>query len=380
MKSYLDNWEKVLGVRRAKRIFVAATRQNVGKTTVCLGLISILRQYFKEIGFIKPVGQHYLEIDGNKVDEDSILIERIFNFKFSLKDMSPVAIEKNYTTKFLDGHITVEDGASKVRRAFDRVAQGKELMIIEGTGHAGVGSVFDLSNAAVAKMLNSKVIMVSQGGIGRPIDEIILNKSLFDKKGVKVAGVIVNKVLPEKYEKIKTYASKGLERLGIPVLGVIPYIDLLEKPTMCNIKEEMEMHMLCGEKKLDNQVREVLVGAMDSKEAEKYIKHECLLITPGNREDLLNLLIKIHRGRYKYPKKISGIILSGGLVPKRRMYNSLKQTGIPVLMSHHDTYAVASMVHDLTVKIKSRDMEKVRLAMDTIKKYVDVERVIKNLT
>ena len=32
--------------------------------------------------------------------------------------------------------------------------------------------MFDLSNAQVAKILQAKVVIVSQGGIGKPIDEV----------------------------------------------------------------------------------------------------------------------------------------------------------------------------------------------------------------
>ena len=95
-----------------------------------------------------------------------------------------------------------------MRTAFDIVAWEKDFVIIEGTGHAGVGSVFDLSNATVAKLLQSKVIIVSRGGIGRPIDEISLNLALFEKQGVEVIGAIINKVVPEKMEMLKEYATR----------------------------------------------------------------------------------------------------------------------------------------------------------------------------
>jgi len=379
MKSYIENWEKILGVRSPKRIFIAATRQNVGKTTISLGLIAILAKRYKKLAFIKPVGQRYLIEEGNKIDEDSVLMERIFNFQFPLKDMSPVAVERGYTEKFLDGKISL-DSAARIKKSFNHVSRGKELVVIEGTGHAGVGSVFDLSNATVAKMLGSKVILISQGGIGKPIDEIMLNKSLFDVKGVKLAGVIVNKVLPGKYDKINKYVRTGLSRLGIPVLGVIPYAEILDIPTMWDFKEDLDMHVLCGGEYMGRQMKKILVGAMEVREAAQYIEEGSLVITPGNRTDLLSLLIKIHIGHYRTQKKISGIILTGGLVPKRRVYNMLKKIDIPILLSRDDTYEAASRVHDLTVKIKSRDKNKVKLAIDMVEKYVDINRVIKNLS
>jgi len=378
MRSYLETWEKIFRGKRSRRVFIAATRQNVGKTTLSLGLITSLRKRFKDIGFIKPVGQRYLVEDGHKVDEDSVLMERIFNFQFPLEEMSPVAVERGYTEKFLDGKI-IHNASDKIRVAFDHVAKDKDLVIIEGTGHAGVGSVFDLSNAAVAKMLDSRAILVSQGGIGNPIDEVMLNKSLFDKRGVKLIGVIINKVLPHKYEKISRYVKLGLNRLGIPVLGVIPYIELLDIPTMRDIREELDMHVLCGEEYLDRQMKKVLVGAMEVKEAVQYLEDDCMVITPGNRLDLIKLIINVHTGRFKGPKRIAGLVLSGGLTPKRRVYNALKNTSIPTLMSRFDTYDVASKIHDLTVKIKYRDKNKIKLVMDMIEKYVDIEAIIEGM-
>jgi len=379
MRSYIETWDKIFGTRRTKRIFIAATRQNIGKTTVSLGLIANFQKRFNNIGFIKPVGQRYLEEHGHKVDEDSVLIERIFDLRSPLQDMSPIAVEKGYTERFLDGK-TTPDAASRIKQAFSRVSDGKDLTIIEGTGHAGVGTVFDLSNAAVAKMLDSKVILVAPGGIGNPIDEVMLNKSLFDKKGVKVAGVIVNKVLPNKYDKVNRYVRLGLGRLGIPVLGVMPYVEMLDTPTIRDVREELDMHVLCGEEYLDRQMEKVLVGAMDVREEEQYIEDNCMVITPGNRVDLINLLIKIHTGRFKAPRKIAGLILSDGFTPKRRVYKALKKASIPTLMSRFDTYYVASRVHDLTVKIKSRDKNKIKLVIDMSEKYVDIKRVLANIS
>ena len=55
------------------RIFIAATRQNDGKTTVSLGLLAALRRIYPRIGYIKPVGQRFVEIDAQKIDEDTVL-------------------------------------------------------------------------------------------------------------------------------------------------------------------------------------------------------------------------------------------------------------------------------------------------------------------
>ncbi|MGB2630813.1 MAG: AAA family ATPase [Candidatus Omnitrophota bacterium] len=376
MRSYIETWEKLFGLKRVKRIFIAATRQNVGKTTMALGLIAVLKKRFDNIGFIKPVGQRYMIEGGHKVDEDSVLINRVFGLDSDLQDMSPVAVPRGYTERFLDGKVD-GDAAREIHEAFDRVAEGKDVVIIEGTGHAGVGSVFDLSNAAVAKMLGSKAVLVSSGGIGNPIDEVMVNKSLFDKHGVKLAGVIVNKVLQHKYGKINKYVRRGLERLGVRVLGVVPYFEILDIPTMRDIKEELGMHVLCGDEHLNRQMKKVLVGAMEVKDAARYIEDDCMVITPGDRIDLINFLIKVHTGRFAAPKRIAGLILSGGMGSTRKVYGALKNTSIPALVTWLPTYEVASKVHDLTVKIKLRDKNKVKLVTEMIEKYVDMDEIMK---
>ncbi len=362
-----------------KKIFIAATKQNDGKTTVALGLIFNFQNIFKDIGFIKPVGQRYLEEGGFKVDEDSILIEetlRLCGIKCRLKDMSPVAVEKGFT----ENYISKPNRAAitkQIRGAFKRISQKKNLVVIEGTGHAGVGSVFDHSNAVVAKLLGSKVILISSGGIGRPIDEIILNKALFDKEGVKLLGVIINKVMPEKFNKINDLVRKGLRRKGVEVLGVIPYNPILSYPTIRQILEETDYKRLYqfSEASLENYAARIVIGAMQPKDAAKYIVEHSLVITPGDREDIMRLALELHeKGR-----RISGIILTGDIMPNEDFVNQIKEASIPLLLAKLDTYTVASTIRDLTVKIKPKDTEKIDTVKKMIQDYVNFDMLMKRI-
>ena len=361
-----------------KKIFIAATKQNDGKTTVSLGLICNFQDRFKKIGFIKPIGQRYLEEEGLKIDEDSWLIEEVCGIKCGLKDMSPIAVEKGFTEKYIE-HPDKKSITNQIKKAFNHVSKRQDLVIIEGTGHAGVGSVFDHSNATVAKLLGSKVIIISSGGIGRPTDEIILNKALFDKEGVKVLGVIINKVLPDKFEKINRLVRKGLERNGVKVLGVVPYAPLLSFSTIEQILEETKFRLLCGKDFLENSVAHVIVGAMQPRKAIRYITDDSLMITPGDREDMIMLALGCFRETNKERLKISGIILSGESVPDKPIMDLLEKANIPVLLAEKDTYTVASQIHDLTVKIRPRDTAKINTAIKLIKDNVDLETILKGI-
>src|ERR1700691_5883873 len=243
------------------RVFIAATRQNDGKTTVSLGLIAALQPFFPRVGYIKPVGQRFVEIEDEKIDEDSVLMDAVYSMNCPLVDMSPIAVEPDFTRKYLQA-ANNDALVKKIQKAFDRVAWEKDFVLCEGSGHDGVGSVFDLSNAQVAKTLGCKVIIVTQGGIGKPIDEVYLNQAVFEREGVEIIGVILNKVTPEKIDYVSEFARRGLKRKGLELLGVLPHSHILSRPTVAAIQEELRARSLNHSSQLHNLVASVVIGAM----------------------------------------------------------------------------------------------------------------------
>jgi BioD-like phosphotransacetylase family protein len=358
------------------RVFIAATRQNEGKTTAALGLIAALQAHFPRIGYIKPVGQRFVEIEEQKIDEDTVLMDAVFRLNCPLVDMSPIAVEPAFTRKYLES-ANNEALVKRIREAFDRVAWEKDFVLCEGSGHAGVGSVFDLSNAQVAKTLGCKVIIVTQGGIGRPIDEVCLNRALFEKEGVEVIGVILNKVLEEKIPEVTRFVSQGLQRKGLELLGVLPHQQLLCNPTVDLIREELRAELLNAPPTLDTPVEDVVVGAMGAHNAMQFFKRGVLLITPGDREDIL-----LAAGATMSPasdEKMAGIMLTGGIRPSENVIKALQALPVPVLLAKADSYQVASRVHNLTVKTRPSDAEKISLIRDLVAKNVNVKKIVQSL-
>lgn len=366
-------------MKKTAKLFIAATKQNDGKTTVSLGLIHAFKKRFGKVGFIKPVGQRYIIERGYKADEDSVLIEKVCGMRGCLHDMSPIAIEKGFTEKYIEKGGR-EKLVNNIIDSFERIARYKELVVIEGTGHAGVGSVFDLSNAKVANILDAKVIIIASGGIGKPIDEIVLNMALFEKEGVEVIGVIINKVLHSKYKRVQNALKLGLKKKRIDVLGLIPYIRSLSMPTIWHISEETDIELISKKIGMQNKIHNVLIGAMAPHDALDYIESGSLLITPGDREDILMTLLNAHL--LKKPRKsisISGIILTGGIVPNPKIMMLIENANIPIFLSRRHTYATASQIHDLAVKITPEDKEKTKMAADLVEKYVDVDKILSKL-
>ncbi|MBL7071211.1 MAG: AAA family ATPase [Candidatus Omnitrophica bacterium] len=364
--------------KKPSRIFIAATRQNDGKTTVSLGLIAALQKRYENVGFIKPIGQRYLIENGLKVDEDAILIERLCNIKDDLQDMSPIAVERGFTEKYIKR--PRKTGLVKIiKNAFNNVSKSKDVVIIEGTGHAGVGSCFDLSNAMVANLLDSKVLLIASGGIGKPIDEILLNMALFEKQNVKIAGVVINKVKDEKYNKVNNLVRKGLKRKGIDVLGVMPYQKLLSAPTVGEISEELGIDFMHGRMNAHNIVNKVLIGAMEPHEAWNYVEEGSLIITPGDREDMILMAMSSYLLQPRSTARIAGIVLTGDIMPHKHINALMERSGIPVLIAKKDTYTVTSDVHDMAVKIKPSDAAKAETAIKLVEKHIDIDLLMKKM-
>ncbi len=283
---------------------------------------------------------------------------------------------RTFTRRYLQTAGNNKGLVKRIRNAFDRVAWEKDFVLCEGSGHAGVGSVFDLSNARIAKILQSKVVIVTQGGIGKPIDEVAMNQALFEQEGVEIIGVIMNKVLPEKIDYVTEFAGRGLKRKGLELLGVIPHHNLLSSPTVDLIREELDAEMLNKSRQVRELVEDIVLGAMGVHNAGRFFKKGVLLITPGDREDII--LAAGASGTGPAPQ-LTGIVLTGGLRPGPSVIKVIQQMRFPVLLAQQDSYQVASKVHDITVKTRPTDKEKIVLIRDLIAQHVDVNKILNAL-
>ena len=360
------------------RLFVAATHQNDGKTTTALGLFAALRRRRGRIGFIKPVGQRFVEIEGQRIDEDSVLIDQTFSVHTPLEAMSPIAVEPDFTRRYIEDSNN-EFLVRRIQNSFDRTAWEKDFVIIEGTGHAGVGSVFDLSNARVAHLLGSKAILIAGGGIGRPIDEVALNKALFDKEGVELVGVILNKLLPEKFEYIRDFARRGLARLGIDLLGAIPEEPILANATLGQIAKTTRGTFLNGKNRSRRRVQKVVIGAMNSGHVRQYFNPGTLVITPGDRDDVILAVLSACTHGAHDGQSVAGLILCGDFQPCPTLLESLQHSEIPAIATALDSYSVASSIHSMTVKTLPGDVEKIDKIQTLVEQYVEVDRLLGKL-
>jgi uncharacterized protein len=361
----------------ASSVFLAATGQNRGKTTTSLGLLAAIRDRDLRVGFLKPVGQRYLVVDGTRADEDAVLMSEVFDLPDALDDMSPVTLPRHFTTDFILGRIG-EDLGGEVLVAFEAVARDKDVVVIEGTGHAGVGAVVGVSNARVAAMLGAPVIIVSEGGIGRPIDEIVLNSALFAAHGAQVMGAVVNKVDVESHPQLPEILRRGLAQHGVELLGCIPYSELLANPSLELIATHLDGELLTGRAAPGEIIGWVAIGAMQAVHAVELLRNRTLVITPGDREDLLRMAVEVNRVSGTTPRVI-GVVLTGGFRPSATVLEELEAAGIFSYLVGTDTYRTAQAVDEILVKTHAADTEKIATIIDLVGGALDVDALLERL-
>lgn len=358
-----------------RHLYLAATGQNRGKTTVSLGVMDGFRRRGLSTGFVKPVGQRTVIEDGVPADEDAILMKHVFDLPDPLTRMSPVHIPRGFTQRYIDGTV-VEDLPAKVRAAHAEFVGERDMLLIEGTGHAGVGAVIGLSNAVVASMLDAPAVIVSEGGVGRPIDEIVLNKALFERSGVRVAGAIVNKVdLAAKPDLARTL-ERGLARHDIPLLGVLPYRPILSNPTLSMVLEGVGGELVHAGPDLDQVIGGVAIGAMEPHHMLQRIGPRSLVIVPGDREDVVAAIVHARRIKAEAGGDAIGLVLTGGYGPRTTVLEAIRAADLFATVVPEDTYVVASAVHDLLVKTHIADRGKIEEIKALVWEHLFIDRVL----
>lgn len=359
----------------AKRIFLAATGQNRGKTTTSLGLAAAIAKRGHRLGFLKPVGQRYVMVGGSRADEDAVLMKEVFDLPDPIALMSPVTVPRHFTTDYLQGRVHDDLGALVV--AADRtMAADKDVVLVEGTGHAGVGAVFGLSNARVAAMLEAPVIIVSEGGVGRPIDEIVLNQALFARHGVRIVGAVVNKVDLHASPHLQDVLREGLHRQGIELLGCIPYSEFLANPSLELLESHLAGERLAGSPTPGRTIGRVAIGAMQASHAIPLLGDRTLLITPGDRDDILDAAMEADAAADPDHPHVCGVILTGGFRPPAAVLDRLRAANLWTYLVEQDTYGAAEAVHDTLVKTHPADTEKIATIIDLVGKALDVDDLL----
>lgn len=388
------HWKRKESGKFQRPIFVAATRQHVGKTTVSLALVSGLKKRFDKVGFIKPVGQQHVQVQSEdldqslRVDKDVCLVREHFHLDhIDYQHMSPVIIPRGYTKSYIEGKISHENQLNDIRHAFHEISSTSDIMLCEGTGHCAVGSVVNVNNAMVASMVGADMVLIANGGLGSAFDELELNRVLCQHHNVRLAGVIINKVIPDKMEQTRKYLAKAMmSTWGVPLLGCVPDKPFLGCPALADFERLFNAKMMggCSHRMRHYRLSDinlVTTSLCHFLENLRSKPDRTLYVCHITRNDVLLGFLGEHQRAIKKGEKFEAAMLVCGRKGKYEMSpqvrDMVKGGDAPVLFVEYSTNSAMEMIHDFTPKLNIDDTSRVAHAVDHYEPYIDFDELLR---
>lgn len=357
----------------AKKLFIAATGQNSGKTTTSLSILHLARKKYGRVGFIKPLGPKAMVHNGVVADKDAVLMAQILDQEELLPLMSPVVLLPGDTRKAVNGEIDVQAMEQQIVEACAELEKQCDFLIIEGAGHTGVGSVLKLSNARIAKLLDAPVLMVTGGGIGNAIDRVHMNLALFEKEQVDVRALLINKIKPEKRLRVLETLEKSFADEPFTVVGGFNYQPILANPTLRRLSRILDLPLHGENGNAQRIVHHLQIGAASTQRVTELLQDSSMVIVTSSRDELLVTMTVLYQ-MPEYRSKIAGLLIPGTQKIGKITQQILDNSQIPYMRAPTKTTAqIYQQVTDDVSKITAEDREKIGLIEELAVKRLDFD-------
>lgn len=342
------------------KLIIASLRKNAGKTTVMVGLSKALN---KKIGYLKPFGDRLIYNKKRLWDYDSALIASIFTLSENPEDMS-IGFDHSKLRYMYDEKITRE----KVAELAANMAQGKDILFVEGGKDLAYGISVYLDAVSLTRYIGGKLIIVISGDENTVFDDITYVKKNMDLSGISFKGVIINKI--QNIDDFKETYLPQIQKIGVPILGVIPYQKDLTYFSVNYLSERLFAKVVTGEEYLNRTVKNIFIGAMSVNAAlqQPLLKKEgILMITGGDRTDMILVALDY---------KAVGIILTNNVVPPSHIISKAAERKVPMLMVTYDTYETARRIDSIEPLLTRDDKQKIELLGKLIQDTINIQAII----
>ncbi|MEP3838697.1 MAG: phosphate acetyltransferase [Algibacter sp.] len=358
----------------SKGIYVATIEPNSGKSVVVLGLMRMLLGKTAKVGYFRPI------IEDTKAGEMDNHINTVISY---------FEIDINYKKTFAYTRSQVLDLYNKgksgdvideIIRKYKYLEERFDFVLVEGTDFSHENSSLELDiNLLISKNLGLPSIIVSQGD-GKSLSEIVDNVQLAHdtfKEEVEVLSIMTNKINPDDVIALKSLLKARINS-GTNI-SVIPKIKSLASPTIKEITKKLEGTILFGEDMINNQSENFSVGAMQLRNYLTHLKENALVITPGDRADIILGALQANISK-NYPK-ISGIILTGGLIPEEPILKLIEglSSVVPIISVKKGTFHVTNTIGKIRSRIYAENIEKIETSIATFEKHVATEKLSEDL-
>ena len=358
----------------SKGIYVATIEPNSGKSVVVLGLMRMLLGKTAKVGYFRPIIE-----DTENGEKDNHINTVVSYFDIDIDYKKTYAYTRNQVLELYNKGKS-GDVIDEIIKKYKYLEEQFDFVLVEGTDFSHENSSLELDiNILISKNLGLPVIIVSQGD-GKKISEIVDNVQLAHdtfKEEVDVLSIMTNKI---NHEDISTLKSLLKQRINSDTdITVIPKIKSLASPTIKEIVKTLNGTILFGEDMINNQSENFSVGAMQLRNYLTHLKENALVISPGDRADIILGALQANISK-NYPK-ISGIILTGGLIPEESILKLIEglSSVVPIISAKEGTFYVANTIGKIKSRIYAENTDKIETSIATFEKHVNTNKLANDL-
>ena len=343
-------------------LYIASTETFSGKSALSVGVGKRFVRDGYRIGYMKPLSTGARLAPG-LVDEDAQFLKQTFHLLDAVEDMVPIGIESRSVETILQGKAE-DDFAGRLESAYHRIAEGRDVVILEGGCNLREGYLIGLPAARVIEMLSATAIVVVKYNDDLQILDDALTASV--QLGPEMAGVVLNAIPRQRMPFVQELVKPELEGRGIPVLSVLPQERLLLSISVAELAEFLSGKILCSEDKADELVEHLMVGAMSVDSALTYFRRKPnkAVITGGDRPDIQLAALET---------STKCLILTGNLQPSPIILGRAEEVGVPMILVRQDTLSAVEVIERFFGKTRFHLDKKVERFEEMLEDRFDFE-------
>ncbi len=352
-------------------IYIAGASAGSGKSVVVLGFMEMLSAVSRKVGFFRPFAPGDAEPDNL-----TALIRARYDLPFPPEMLYGCTVE---TARQLIGSGHYEELLKLIMNKFKMLEERCDLVVCAGTDYNGLIPALEFGfNVDLANNFGCSLVAVVKG-FGRTPQEawdaLHIAHELMRERGADFLASVVNGVAAEHVETVRTRAHDLLTETE--TVYVLPEQQVLGMPTIGEIRQALNAECLCGDgDALHQVVTNYKIAAMEIPDFLGYIEDGCLIITPGDRSDII--LASLAADASSAFPRVAGLLLTGGLRPAekvQRLIEGLRRTKVSILQVAADTFTTAMNVNRIEPSLLPGDDRKIAAALGVFEGYVDVEEL-----
>ena len=350
-----------------KTLYITSAETFSGKSALCVGLGMRFRKDGLKVGYMKPVNVNVPLREGVPYDEDVFFAKQVYGMSEPTDLISPVALTQAKLEQQLRGPET--DYTPKLMDAFNKMSEGRDLIIMEGGRSLREGYVAGLPPKKVVDMVEAQVISVIKHDDTLMYDRAMTAQNYF---GQNMSGVVINEVPKTQLEFVLDVVVPFFTRRGIRTYGVLRKEGMLSAPSVRELADGLHAEMLCSVECSDELVEHMLVGAMSVESALSYFRRKPnkAVITGGDRADIQLAALET---------STRCLILTGNIYPSPAVINRAEELCVPVLLTRLDTLATIEIIENFFGKSRFQQPQKVERFSELMGEHFDFAGLYKAL-